>query len=138
VYKSTNDNAHFQRREGSFSTHGSHRGVNQLGWDNVPEELTPDQERAVLIAVNRDLQDKLKHSALTPAERKTIGRDLAAASLRLSELRSLTKKGREVLLERYILDVLKERISPTEWKFAVDEAYKRIERHNQRTGGGRT
>jgi hypothetical protein len=110
-----------------------------LGWDKgTKEDMTPDQERAALIAHNRRLQDMLKHAELTADERKTIGRDLAASSLRLAELRPQTKKGREVLMERYILDVLKEVLPHATWKAAVDEAYRRMERFNARTGNGRT
>ena len=108
-----------------------------MGWDEgTQEEMTPDQERAALIAHNRRLQDMLKHAELTAADRKTIGRDLAASSLRLGELRPQTKKGAEMLIERYILDVLKERVSRETWKAAVDEAYKRMKRFNDRTGNG--
>lgn len=139
MQKATNDSLHFRARTGNFSTHGSRRGVNLLGWDDGKQEgMTPEQERAALIAHNRRLQDMLKHGELTAADRKSIGRDLAASSLRLSELRSQTRKGREVLLERYILDVLKESIPHATWKLAVDEAYRRIERFNDRTGGGRS
>ena len=139
MQKATNDSLHFRARAGNFSTHGSRRGVNMLGWDEgTKEDMTPDQERAALIAHNRSLQDMLKHRALTAADRKTIGRDLAASSLRLAELRPQTKKGREVLMERYILDVLKEVLPHEAWKSAVDEAYKRMARFNGRTGNGRT
>jgi hypothetical protein len=139
MQKATNDSLHFRARAGNFSTHGSRRGVNMLGWDEgTKEDMTPDQERAALIAHNRRLQDMLKHGELTAADRKTIGRDLAVSSLRLSELRPQTKKGREVLMERYILDVLKEVLPHETWKEAVDEAYKRMARFNGRTGNGRT
>ena len=139
MQKATNDSLHFRARAGNFSTHGSSRGANLLGWDEgAKEDMTPDQERAALIAHNRRQQDMLKHCQLTSADRKTIGRDLAASSLRLAELRPQTNKGREVLIERYILDVLKERIPHTLWKSAVDEAYKRIALFNGRTGNGST
>lgn len=139
MQKATNKSLHFRSRNGNFSTHGSRRGVNLLGWDDGTEEdMTPDQERAALIAHNRRLQDMLKHSELTAVDRKTIGRDLAASSLRLAELRPQTNKGREVLMERYILDVLRERLPHSTWKSAVDEAYKRMARFNARTGNGRT
>lgn len=138
MYKATNNQLHFQARAGSFATHASARGVNLLGWDQGTEVMTPEQERESLISANRRFQEHLKHDSVTSQERKEIGRQMAAINLRLAELRPQTKKGREVLIDRYILDVLKERLPHSAWKSAVDEAYARIDRHNSRTGSGIT
>jgi hypothetical protein len=69
MYKATQDAQHLQRREGSFSTVPSARGVNLLGWEE-PESLTPAEQRKAIgrrvgqiqafLGAHKDIDKKLK------------------------------------------------------------------------------
>jgi hypothetical protein len=133
MQKATNDSTHFCERSGSFSTHGSRRGVNMLGWDlGVEEQMTPKQERAALIASNQRFLHMLPHTPLTAAERKDIKEKVSASNLRLSELRPLRKTAHREFVSAFVLDALKEVVPHAMWKSAVDMAYRRMEIHNSK------
>lgn len=69
MYRATQDARHMQRREGSFSTVPSQRGVNLLGWEE-PEKLDPFEQRKAIgrrvgqiqafLAAHKDIEGKQK------------------------------------------------------------------------------
>lgn len=133
--KATVNNAHWQARAGSFSTHASRTGVNLLGWDaGTTEHMTPEQERDALKA--RLLQIRAVFESGEPigkALRKRLGREQFDLQ---EQMRRIRPKLRTPGIEHYVLDILRERLDKREWNALFEEAKRRhAEEINAQTGG---
>lgn len=124
MYKSTAESNQFYRRDGSFSTRPSVRGVNLLNWE-MPEELTTTEQIDCLKRRIAYLNTVLEQP-LTKDERKQIGLEITRRCSEISVLRPRRLGIREGL-SNFILDVVKENISKRDWNRFVDEGIKRCD-----------
>ncbi|WP_146129393.1 hypothetical protein [Burkholderia gladioli] len=120
--KALTRNSTWQRRSGSFATHGARTGVNLLGWDCVVDEsMDGTQKRDALSAHRRYLEGELA-KAKDVGDREAIailGQKINETCLKASAIRRCRKdRG----LSNYILDILKPRYSRAEWDRIVREA----------------
>lgn len=118
MYKTTAEKQQFYKREGSFSTRPSVRGINLLNWE-TPEILTiPEQVECLRIKI-RHIQDRLTNEPLTKEQRKVLGAEHAALSRQIHALQP--RKDRPGL-GGLILDVVKKKVTKREWDRFVSEA----------------
>jgi hypothetical protein len=127
MYKHTAESQQFYKREGSFSTRPSVRGVNLLGWE-LPEQLTPTEQ---IDCLKRRIAylNTLLEEPLTKNERKQIGMEITRRCSEIGVLkpkRSYVREG----LANFILDVVKENVTKREWNRFVDEAIKRCDAYH--------
>lgn len=124
MYKSTAESSQFYRREGSFSTRPSVRGVNLLNW-GMPEELTTTEQ---INCLRRRIAylNTLLEQPLTKDERKQIGLEITKRCSEISALRPRRLGVREGL-SNFILDVVKENVTKRDWNRFVDEGIKRCD-----------
>ena len=121
--KATTNSETWRSRSACFSTHGSRRGVNLLGWDSgAVEDMTPEQERQALQARARQLHQILADRSLKRAQRQPYIAEFVAVNARINEIRPYLKTPG---IEKFVLDVLRERLSKQEWKALFDEAKRR-------------
>ncbi len=126
MYKTTAEKQQFYKREGSFSTRPSVRGVNLLGWES-PETLSvPDQVECLRIKI-RHIQDRLTNEPLTKEQRKVLGAEHKELSTQIHILQP--RKDRPGL-GHLILDVVKESVTKRDWDRFVSEAILRWEAKN--------
>lgn len=121
--KATHLNHVWQTRTASFSTHGSRKGVNLLGWDGVDEHMTPEQERAALAARAGQLQRIFEAKAYAPKDKKRLADEFNQITARINYLRP---KMRLAGIERFLLDIMRERLSKQEWNAMMQEAKRRL------------
>lgn len=126
--KTQGNNESFFNRRGSFSTHGSSKGVNLLGWGEG-EVLNDRQKRDVLIKAKSKIDTELFELKKT---RKTwSSADIARASnlrlragevlLELSKFKSL-RRNRGDDLGDYIIKVCFSKMTRPEWACVMAEA----------------
>ena len=126
MYKTTAEKQQFYKREGSFSTRPSVRGVNLLGWGS-PEILSvPDQVECLRVKI-RHIQDRLTNEPLTKEQRKVLGAEHAALS---GQIHALQPRKDRPGLGHLILDVVKESVTKRDWDRFVSEAILRWEAKN--------
>jgi len=124
MYKHTAESQQFYKREGSFSTRPSVRGVNLLGWE-LPEQLTPEEQIDCLKRRIAYLNTVLEEP-LTKDERKQIGMEITRRCSEISALKPRRAHIREGL-SNFILDVVKESVTKREWNRFVNEGIKRCD-----------
>lgn len=110
---------HYIARTGSYSTHGTKGGVNLLGWDNVPENLTPEQEREALVARVKQITEILATDALDGEQRRQLGALQARLCKRINHIRP---KIRFRGLEAFFCDVVREELGPAKYRLLMMDA----------------
>ena len=119
--KSIHLNHSFQTRSANFSTHGSRKGINLLGWSEE-EFLNPEQERDALVARAKQLQQIFEEKNYTVRQKSYLVSEYQYLTKRINEIRPKMKcKG----IENYIMDILRETLTKTEWNRLHSEAKRR-------------
>lgn len=126
----------FRERAGSYSTHGSKRGVNLLGWDYMSEEaLTLEQERAALVAATQRIQAALKRP-LPREQYERLGKEQCALQARIAAIRPKLR-GIFQGLGHFILSEMKGRMTSHEWELLVRDAKVKWKAyHDERVANG--
>lgn len=125
--KATITSFHRQGRIGSFSTHGSVRGTNLLGWDEIEKEiLSLEQQQGVL-----------RHALAEAEKAKNLMEEdsdaYLAAKKRVSQIHSELRfvKAKLGVTAKYqdvgtiLIQMFKERVTKPEWKAIVQQARER-------------
>lgn len=121
MYKSTANNHQFQRRDGSQSTKGSARGVNLLGWE-MPEDLTPEQQRAAIAARVTQINEILQGN-VPPWVRRKLGQEQFQLQGLMREIRPTRRCPG---IEQHFIDVARERLTVCEFNVWMGEAARRL------------
>lgn len=115
----------WRERSASFSTHGSRRGVSLLDWHEGREEyMSPEQERNALVARVKQLQALFTEGRLSVDERARLGQEQLALQTRINEIRPKLR-GKFPGVDKFILDVVRERLTKLEFKSIYEEAIRR-------------
>lgn len=112
-------------RSASFSTRAAPTGVNLLGWDSAAEQMTPEQERDALKANLLRLQEIRRHAKTgairqSRAEFDRLGKAIAEINARMNSIRPSRSSAPGI--DRYIIEVLRARLSVGEWRAVIDQA----------------
>lgn len=113
----------FMKREASFSTRGSRRGGNLLGWE-VDEKLNNEEKRDCLVQHVKQLQEQVKLYPKGSEERKALGQKLKEVNDQINQIRPARKTPG---IEKYVIDVLRDRCSRVEFNRIFNEARIRME-----------
>jgi len=122
--KALSRNACWLSRSGEYSTHGSKRGIPPLGFQE-DEWLSPEQERAALVAYVKRLDVVISSGELTPSQRALAGHSKRRAEERIHRIRPQLRKV-FVGLESFIIEVLRERLTKAQYQDATAEARRRF------------
>lgn len=126
MYKATQDARHLQRREGSFATVPSARGVNLLGWEE-PENLSPlEQRKAIGRRVGQIQTFLAAHKDLRGQDKWKLVKELTKLVQRMRELKpaaraELPKKD----VPQHFMAVARERLTKPEFDIWLKEARER-------------
>lgn len=121
MYKrSSGAQAHIQRTA-SHSTRASATGRNLLGWDNIPEQMTPRERYEALKLhlerlnqINEALKKNPRACQETIKENKLrIG--MAMEQMRLLKPHAKANRTYDDNFRDYIVQAIKERVSPAQW-----------------------
>jgi hypothetical protein len=113
----------FKNREASYSTRASRRGGNLLGWEE-DESLSDEARRVCLVLVAKQLQEQIRIFDKGSHERKLMGQKLAEVNGKINEIRPARKTPG---IEPYVIDVLRDRLTRTEFDRIFKEARIRME-----------
>lgn len=127
----SNVQAMWQYRAGSYSTHGSRRGVNLLEWGER-EELTLEQERDVLIKRNAFLLSAKSALPQNSPAAKELGNEMLKNNVRLGEINKTLGRMRSRDVGHFIIQEFRRRTTKTEWRLIVAEAHRLHEHHLQK------
>jgi hypothetical protein len=122
VRQASNESLHWRERIGSFSTHGSRRGTNYLGW-GLPEDMSPEDERKCLAAVVKGLTKQITDGVLSKEEKKEVGREILMLTTRMNAIRP---KAKNTGLDRYVLDILREEMPKRQFQILITRATARM------------
>lgn len=117
-------NSNWQSRSASFSTHASRKGVNLLGWDCILEESMDDEQKRAALGAHRQFLERQLEASKAVGDLRAIrrlGQEIAHTNQRINEIRPC-RRARD--LSNYIVDILKPRMTKSEWQRVVDEAYR--------------
>lgn len=130
MYRATQDARHLQRREGSFSTVASARGVNLLGWEE-PEILSPYEERRALGRRVGQIQLFLAaHKDLDGKEKWKLVKEMTKLVEQMRKLKpSLRRASRENVLQQF-MEVARGRLTKPEFSAWLSEAQRRVKAAN--------
>ncbi|QTD95626.1 hypothetical protein [Burkholderia anthina] len=114
-------------RTGSFSTHGSRRGTNLLGWDHlVREVLSLEQQRESLLKALRAAEEQRKNSEPESAEYEQIGARINSICHQLQAIKKMGAVAHKYQnLGDHLIAMFKERVTRVEWMAIVEEAQRR-------------
>ncbi|MBN3848642.1 hypothetical protein G3N58_17695 [Paraburkholderia sp. Ac-20342] len=115
-------NSAWQSRSASFSTHASRKGVNLLGWDcEIDESMTDEQKREALGAHRKYLETVLARFRVSGNRDgiRLIGQKIAQTNAQINAIRPC-RHDRD--LSHYIVDILKSRVTKSEWQRIGAEA----------------
>jgi hypothetical protein len=140
MYKSASRGEQFLDRSGSESTKGSRKGFGLLG-GGEKETLTPDQERAVLVAAIAALEGKIKdlksidRRSMPLRRREELNAEIKALGIKKFDLQRKVTELLPLLREwsqfedlgSFIIEVMKERLTKPEWRALVSEAKRRYD-----------
>lgn len=125
----------FTERSGSFSTHGSRKGINLLGWGEE-EILTPVERRDALIRAQQKVDSEVVETKArlrteqSPDEVRALQLLRDEQRDRLSKIHSelaelniqLGRAKQKVDLGDYLIKMFKKRVTKHEWACIVAEA----------------
>lgn len=114
-------NYNWQNRTAQFSTHGSRKGVNLLGWEEV-EYMSPEQEREALVARVKFV-DAMLLIETNKAAKKEWGKHKHDLCLRINKLRPKTRMPE---ITNYVMDVLREELSTFQFNLLMKKAKKKM------------
>jgi hypothetical protein len=111
---------HYLGRTGSFSTHGTKGGLNLLGWDTLyPENMTPEQERAAIVARIKQINGLCSNPDLPRNDRIVLGRMAAMLCKRANHIRPKIKfRG----VEAFFCDVVREELGDSRYRLLMMHA----------------
>lgn len=128
--KNGTENFNWQNRAGSYSTHGSRKGVNNLNWGE-PEKITPEIEKRSLIQRQNQIQKQITELPKSSSRRKALVAELnaiyLARGLQDHTKKSKTKKERAEIIRQNFIDVIREDVPKTTWNRWMNEAVRRYE-----------
>ena len=120
-------NFNWQTRSASYSTHGSRKGTNLLGWGNN-EEITSEIRKKSIIARENQIIKQITKLPKTNKKRIELVKELNE----LKKSRGITfKKGKITKKERgesirmHLLDVIREEVPKARWAIWMNEAVRR-------------
>lgn len=128
MMKSTAQAEQFYTRSGSQSTKGSRKGFSLLGGgEDVLAQLTPDQQRASLVACLDGLRDELNTAKLQqdPVRVKHISVQIAQVELMLRQRFPKQRKFDSETFPDFFMEVCREMMTKPQYKAIVDEAKRR-------------
>ena len=111
----------YLQRAGKFSTRASRRGVNLLGWEE-DESLTQIEERDCLVAAMKSIK---KEAFSYPKGNKKRKELLIEAGKLRRKIRAISPGLRTQGIEKYLLEVMEERLHKLEFMKILEEANKR-------------
>lgn len=122
--KHTAESRQYLRREGSYSTRGTARGTNLLGWEEV-EQLSPEQERKAMAARVGQINEIFRTNKQLPKwQREQLTGELIGLVESMRAIRPSRKPGYEI--NQHFIDVARSRLTKAEFDIWMGEANRRL------------